>query len=145
MDFLRKLNTKQLFFGCLFLVFFVVLVYSICNKKDLIATQETKEAVYNEEFNNPPVARLTMYHVEWCGYCKRAMPEFKKVMRYNGQIFNNHMLQVNTVDCDKKPKLAEKENIESYPTIKLQLPNKTHIYEGERTKEGLFGYLKNML
>ena len=73
------------------------------------------------------------------------MPEFNKVMRHHGQVFNNHLLRVNTVDCDKKPKLAEKENIESYPTIKLKLPNKTHIYDGERTKEGIFGYLKNML
>ena len=145
MHFLKKMNTNQIIYACLFIVFLVVFTYSVYNRKDLIVTQEGKEDVYNEEFNNPPVATLTIYHVEWCGYCKRAMPEFKKVMRHHGQVFNNHLLRVNTVDCDKNPKLAEKEKIDSYPTIKLKLPNKTHTYQGERTKEGLFGYLKNML
>ena len=122
-----------------------ILCYCIYNRKNLIKTQELKELTYHEEFENPNQCSLIMYHVEWCGYCKRAMPEFKKVMQYDGQILYGNMMNIKMLDCDKNPTITKKEKIESYPTIKLKHNNKTYVYEGERTKQGLLDYLKNML
>ena len=90
-------------------------------------------------------AKITMYHTEWCGYCKKAMPEFKKLKEYDGQIINDSILHVNIVDCDEETELAEKENITSFPTIKLEHKSKTHEYEGERTFKGFMDFLKKKM
>ena len=101
----------------------------------------------NETFivEEPDTATITMYHVEWCGYCKKAMPEFKKLKDYHGQIINDSILHVKIVDCDEETELAKKENITSFPTIKLEHKEETHEYEGERTFNGFMDFLKNKM
>ena len=101
----------------------------------------------NETFSieEPDAATITMYHVDWCGYCKKAMPEFKKLKEYHGQIINDSILHVKIVDCDEETELAEKENITSFPTIKLEHKSKTHEYDGERTFKGFMDFLKKKM
>ena len=101
----------------------------------------------NETFSieEPDTATITMYHVDWCGYCKKAMPEFKKLKEYHGQIINDSILHVKIVDCDEETELAEKENIKSFPTIKLNHKSKTHEYDGDRTFKGFMDFLKKKM
>ena len=101
----------------------------------------------NETFSveEPDTATITMYHVDWCGSCKKAMPEFKKLKEYHGQIINDSILHVKIVDCDEETELAEKENIKSFPTIKLNHKSKTHEYDGDRTFKGFMDFLKKKM
>ena len=44
------------------------------------------------------------------------------------------------VNCEKHPELAEKANVDSYPTFVLNNGNK---YTGERTLKGFVNFLKS--
>lgn len=114
----------------------IVIVYCVFFSKKHTETFSVEE---------PATATITMYHVDWCGYCKKAMPEFKKLQDYHGQIINDSILHVKLVDCDEETELAEKENITSFPTIKLEHKSKTHEYDGERTFQGLMDFLKKKM
>lgn len=116
-----------------------VLVILVVILLSCVYSKYTQETFTDKEVN---ASTITMYHVDWCGYCKKAMPEFKKLQEYDGQIIHDNLLHVKLVDCDEEPEVAKKENISSYPTIKLEHKNKTHEYEGERTFQNLMDFLE---
>jgi thiol-disulfide isomerase/thioredoxin len=72
-----------------------------------------------------------MVKAEWCGYCKKAKPEFEKA-----QSFFGGASAFGYVDYEKNPRLCEKLKANSFPTIKMVKDGKISPkkYEGERTK-----------
>lgn len=83
---------------------------------------ETTETMVGE-------ATMTLFYSPRCGYCKQMMPEWDK--------FAKGKKNVHKVDCDAEPKVAEDNNIGSYPTITKQFPGgqERQVYKGERTAE----------
>lgn len=78
--------------------------------------------------NNNPVGKeitITMYHVDWCPHCKKALPAWQTfVDEYSGKNVNGSKIVCVDVDCteNKNPKiknLLEKEPaIDSFPTVR---------------------------
>lgn len=96
---------------------------------------------------------LIMFHVDWCPYCKTALPFFEKIrVDYDGTNVNNKKLRVISLDAtdenstseDFGGKTIEKVvsqftlngnpfNIEGYPTIILSDSNNRIIAEFDKT------------
>lgn len=87
------------------------------------------EAFSNAE-NSPA---LVMYYAEWCGHCKRAKPEFQKLMdSYKGPV------KIMMVDCEapENANLVKSQDIKGFPTIRYYpkgLGEKFEEYNGGRT------------
>jgi thiol-disulfide isomerase/thioredoxin len=68
---------------------------------------------------------ITMYHVDWCPHCKKALPAWQSFTdEYNGKNVNGFRIACVDLDCtnNKDPKiqnLLEKEPaIDSFPTVR---------------------------
>ena len=62
------------------------------------------------------ILKLSVYHVDWCGDCKRFMPVF-----YSLPCFEN--VEYTNVDCVKNDTICRQEQIHEYPTLKIYLNN----------------------
>ena len=75
---------------------------------------------------------------EWCGHCKTAAPEFKKLVDASPiQLENGKQAKVLMLDADADKDKIGTYKVRGYPTI---LVNKQE-YPGERTYEGVMEYL----
>ena len=70
------------------------------------------------DFNGKTVNRakgsggLVIFKADWCGHCKRTMPELEKVYSMVGSVF-----PVYKVDADKHPGLVRRMGVDGFPTI----------------------------
>ena len=92
--------------------------------------------------NNPnKEALFVMYYAEWCGHCKRTMPEFQKLMdNYKGNV---KVMAINSED-QQQAELVKSQKIEGFPTIRLYpdgLSNDYKDYNGGRTYSDFVEYL----
>ena len=91
-----------------------------------------------EDFNEKP--GLVLFHANWCGHCKKLMPEWKKLQ-------DQYPEHVTSVEADAHPKVIEAHGVQGFPTIKylksgLSNAGDSVEYEGERTKDDLEAFLK---
>ena len=81
--------------------------------------------------NNQPV--FAMYYAEWCGHCKVAKPEFKKLMdNYKGNV----KLLLIDAEAKENADLVKEQKISGFPTIRTYptgLSGTFDDYSGERT------------
>lgn len=84
---------------------------------------ETIENMQNEPQNDDSASNMNsntpsfvMFYAPWCGYCKRAMPDFDNLIN---QYKNNSKVKVFKVNADENKELAQKEGVNGYPTIRF--------------------------
>ena len=120
---------------------------------------------FREGFEDPAVnqgerqkAVLAMFYAPWCGYCKKAKPEWEKVARENP----NLMTAIDCTDGNAKiygselskeralsgKEMAESHKISSFPTIRFFKNGLTDAknyveYTGERTADAFREFIKN--
>jgi thiol-disulfide isomerase/thioredoxin len=86
-------------------------------------------------------ALFVMYYAEWCGHCKRTMPEFKKLQdNYKGKI---KIIAVNS-ESEENTGLVKAQNIKGFPTIRYYpsgLDSTFEEYTGGRTYSDFVQYL----
>ena len=133
MSFLKKHSMKL----CILCVV-VILVVLVLNRKKLV------EAFSGEE------DACYFFHVDWCGYCKKAKPEWEKLYNSsnNGVLeFNGKQVKLVSVDCeanDENKELAKKFNVDGYPKIVAVKNGEKHEHNGERTEEGIKSFLSEL-
>ncbi len=95
-----------------------------------------------DNMNEGPI--FAMFFAEWCGHCKRAKPEFKKLMdSYNGKV------KVMLIDAEaaENKDLVQSQNVKGFPTIRYY-PNgfssKPVEYEGGRDFKSFMNYLNSL-
>jgi len=109
------------------------------NKEFTDTAEETKEA------------ELMIFTVNWCPYCKKAMPVWKKFEEeYNNKVINGYTIYFKTIDCtnEKDPEVKEllnKYNIEGYPTIKLIKDGEVILYDAKPEFNSLQQFLQTVL
>eukprot|EP01041_Mallomonas_annulata_P007474 gene7474-15296_t len=76
------------------------------------------------------------YYTPWCGHCKQLTPEW---LRMAGILERkNSPVRVAKIDADSESFLAQRQNIQGYPTIKLFYEGKAiYQHSGPRTAEDL--------
>jgi thiol-disulfide isomerase/thioredoxin len=68
-----------------------------------------------------------MFGADWCGYCKKAKPEFEKLgttMTIGGK-----EVAVSYVDAQANQKMAQEYGVEGYPTFVLETDGKKIKYD----------------
>ena len=102
---------------------------------------DLRGAIALETFENDNKPSFVIYYAEWCGHCKRTMPEFEKLKNsYNGNI---RIVAINSED-EKYSQLIKKQEISGFPTIRYYpsgLSSSYQEYNGGRTKEDFEEFL----
>ena len=145
------LNDKQLLIIIAFSSFiFIGLFFYLYNK--FIKPNISSSYVTNNEFinnslkeeNNEDVLIL-FFKTEWCPHCKKAMPEWNEFTNYVDKLNdkNDYVIRHSIIDCDKQEKIAEKYNIEAYPSIILLYKKVKYEYDASPNKNNLIKFLES--
>ena len=116
----------------------IVFVYLVMNRKSLV-----------ERFSGSP--ELMFFHVDWCGFCKKAKPEWEKLYQEssNGLLSvggkNVKLVSINCEEGESNKKKAKEYGVQGYPTIILNKNGNKIPFEGERTKSGIQEFLQKKL
>jgi thiol-disulfide isomerase/thioredoxin len=96
-----------------------------------------------------PVGRANLYffYTDWCGFSKKAMPEWEKLEAalQKTPYFGSTKVTAVRVDADADRKTAMLYEVEGYPTIKLETSSILRDYEGKRTASDLLRFLRETL
>ena len=66
--------------------------------------------------------RLIMLFAPWCGYSKKAKPDFDKMIEnHHGQMKNGTMVKIILYDTDKRKDMVEKYKVKGFPSYFLEL------------------------
>ena len=99
-----------------------------------------------EEGADDKEAVIYYFTASWCPVSKRVFPQWEKfVSEYDGKVINGYTLRTRVVDCEKEPELADKANIEGYPTVKLMHGNQVVEYDANVKYETLVEFVESSL
>lgn len=83
------------------------------------------DATFTDKLKEENSLWLIKFYAPWCGYCKRLAPTWEELGKALEQ---EDGVEVATVDCTTSKATCTKNDIRSYPTIKL-------FYNGEELKK----------
>ena len=119
---------RAYYFRIMIVVLFVVFVIAGFYAFKQFYPSVTSTNKFKDVANITPTGKeitITMYHVDWCPHCKKALPGWKQFTdEYNGKNVNGSKIVCVDLDCtdNKDPKiknLLEKEPvIDSFPTVR---------------------------
>jgi protein disulfide-isomerase-like protein len=140
MNIIKELKKLNVWVKCLLMVCLILLLLGLVWPKEfhVLRLNLSKENFYEGMENNEAV--FVMFYAPWCGYCKKAMPEWDKLQK------DYKKCKIIKVDCDKNKDMAKLHDIKSYPTIKF-LPNglsstdDSEEYDGNRTESDFIKFL----
>ena len=109
-----------------------------------------------EKFSNDTYNKIIiLYHVDWCGYCKKFIPVWNKLKddnklndvlfidvnmtNDNKNILNNKNIKLDDTILNK----INNSEIDGFPTIKYLLNDNLVNYEGKREYNDIFDFIKN--
>jgi len=89
-------------------------------------------------------ANLYFFYTDWCGWSKKAMPEWEKLEAKLREtpVFGTTTVKPVRVNADKDRATTELYDVEAYPTIKLESSSRLYEYSGIPTTEGLLKFLR---
>ena len=138
-------KNKFLIIFCIISAILLITIAYFVYKKDLI-NKIRPDYVENKEFINKRVdsVELLFFYTDWCPHCKTAKPIWKDLKDTTPAI-NNVKINYVDVNCETEKDLAEKYNVEGYPTIKLIKDNQVIEYDAKPDKETLLVFLNKFL
>jgi thiol-disulfide isomerase/thioredoxin len=86
---------------------------------------------------------LVLVHMEGCPHCVTLLPKWANAAKENKTDINMRSVEMNEGDG---PELCKKHDISGFPSILLLGGDgeKLEDYNGERTKDGILGFLKGV-
>ena len=133
---------------CLIIIIIFVLLFLInnmCKKKSSSPSPSIKsnfgksnfgKSNFNKgsEYSSPNDTKVDninsdsvlIFYANWCGHCKKSMPEFIKVNKMNDKII--------LIDSDEYPDLIKKYKVNGFPTIMKANGEK---YSGDRESKSI--------
>ena len=129
------------------IIFIVAAVYTY---KLYVSPKIKNDYVANKEFtsggDSSNSVDIYFFYTTWCPHCKNSMPVWKS---FKDEIGNNkikgYTVNFLEVDCDKDTTLADKFNVQGYPTIKLINGNQVIEYDAKPDKDTLMQFLTTSL
>lgn len=100
----------------------------------------------NFEGTDSKILKCTMYYTTWCGYCKKAKPEWEQLTNeFNNNNINGTKIIITKIDGDADPQIIKQESINGYPTFKFELDG-THLdYNGGRIYSDFKHYIEQIV
>ena len=138
---------SMLFIAILIIIFTTAFVF-------VYNTYISKEHSLNREFidsskNTTKDVLILYFYTEWCPYCKQEslLSEIKSFEDYitESNAKNDFIITLTKIDCDKNSTIADKYNVEGYPTIKLIYKNNVHNYYAKPTKDSLIKFVESSI
>lgn len=95
----------------------------------------------------PNEARLYFFFTNWCGFSKKAMPEWDKIEKklQESEIFGKTHVTAVRVDCEQDKATCDLYKIEGYPTVKLETQDALSDLPGPVKYEGLLQFVRQTL
>lgn len=91
-------------------------------------------------------ADLMLFYVTWCPHCKQAKPVWDAMReKYDGKTINGTVVHFKAFDCDKEEQMADKFNVEGFPTIKLNKGTEVIEFDAKPSEDTLTQFLHNVL
>lgn len=156
LDFLQRARTYmswKLFFIIVTIAILIAAIVWVYNK--YLVPKMNPTYVDNKEFieeeGEVKEAELMIFTVDWCPYCKKAMPVWKKFEEeYNNKTINGYKIYFRTINCtdEKDPEVKEllnKYDIDGYPTIKLVKDGEDVLYDAKPEFNTLQQFLQTVL
>ena len=145
-------NKSFMFTIITILILFIILTFYLYNnliKPSINKTHQLNRELIDtsEEFNENDVL-MVLFRTQWCPHCKSASIEWRKFKTYvnrNNNSNTKYQVIVTEIDCDENPVLADKYNIEGYPTVKLFYKGTTYHYDAKVQKEQLIEFLETSI
>ena len=101
---------------------------------------------YSQEQKKPDVVDLYYFYTTWCPHCKKSMPIWQSLKSEIGDnSIKGYRINFLEVDCDKDKSLADKFNVQGYPTIKMVKGNTVIDYDAKPIKDTLMEFLNSSL
>jgi len=117
-----------LFFGLIFLAMYILRK----RFKKVNNTQEEK------------TCELMFFHTTWCPYSKKSMVEWNKFKsEWNRKKIDGYDIIFQEIDCDINEAVANKYNVEKYPTIKLLKDDSIIDFDAKPTVHTLTQFLNS--
>ena len=121
------------------LLFIALIASSFCDddfplEKDVIILTDSTfdKAVEKYEY------LLVLFYAPWCGHCKKFHPEYEKA----ATTLRKENLYLAKVDATAEKKLAEKFEIQGFPTVKLFIKGKPIEYTGGRKESEVINWMR---
>lgn len=96
---------------------------------------------------SPTQANLYFFYTDWCGWSKKAMPEWSDLETTVSKTpyFGNTKVTLVRVDAESEREKAEEYGVDSYPTIKLETSSGVTDFTKRPTHESLLQFLRHSL
>jgi thiol-disulfide isomerase/thioredoxin len=164
-SYLRSVITNQRYLMIFFLTFLFVVV-AVYAYRRVIKPRMERVYAYNDKqvegFNSSSEtgsgsaldeikqghADLYYFYTEWCPHCKKAKPVMEELSKYLEERNNEiHGVKVNfiQVNCEKDKQLANKFEVEGYPTIKMSYNGRVIEYDAKPDIDVLKEFLDTSL
>ena len=92
----------------------------------------------------PNEARLYFFYTNWCGWSKKAMPEWETLEKSSGYFGKTHVNFVR-VDAETDQATATLYDVDAYPTVLLETSEGIIPYKKQVTTKGLKDFLTGQL
>ena len=80
---------------------------------------------------SPTDADFNFYYVDWCPYCKDALPAVRSLSTLvAGQLYGLATVHVNLINCESQPSTCRTAGVDGYPSYSLVTPQGKHRYAG---------------
>jgi len=119
-----------------------VLGVFVYGKKGPTLVERLTDETFSKFIEENSVAMVNFF-APGCKSCKTLRPEYNKAAKMAKE--NNITIAFGNIDAVSQPTVAEKYDIEEYPTIKLFLDENPINYEGERTAEAIISFIREGL
>lgn len=98
---------------------------------------------FDAELAKIPIA-LVEFYAPWCGHCKNLEPKWNEAADKIAETKELDGVRLCKIDADGQKKAAGSYRVSGFPSIKLfRMGQFVEDFEGERTVEGIIGFLKD--
>lgn len=87
-------------------------------------------------------AKLYLFYLTWCPDCHFAIKQWDALQGYLALLFDSSLIHLEKIECEERPEMCERFNIEHYPKVKMVKHGKTIDFEGIITKESLEEFIR---
>lgn len=141
-------NKLIIIFIILWLCITIVIMYYVYkfHINPIINNHKLNKEFGNKNTDNSNDILIMYFYTDWCPYCKKAKPEWNKFETYINNInkTSDYNIDLVSINCDEKKSIADKYNIEGYPSVKLITGNKVYDFDAKVTKDNLIEFFNSI-